>query len=130
MPDPNVVSPDEYTLVRGVPVQTAWIKNVEQRLEAKLILNSELPLLKNLDRELGNFRFQARIKGKSYHPVDRRFTTPTNFYYYEELPIPVGIYLPGLPTIQTHDIPTPAWFRARRNLAMKSGGLTRLKGIS
>ncbi len=123
MPDPNVVHPDEYELVRGVPAQKEWIKNVEERLGAKLIPDAELDLLKKLDKNLRAFRLQATLlPNKSQHPKDRRFTSKTNYYYYEEIPIPVGIYLTGMPTIQTHNLPTPAWFRVHRNLAMMKPG--------
>lgn len=124
MPDPNVVHPDEYALVRGIPAQRGWIEKVEERLEAKLIPDEELVLLKELDKNLRAFRLQATLDRKSPHPKDRRFASKTDFYYYEEIPVPVGIYLPGMPTIETHNVTTPAWFRAHRNLAMKPGNST------
>lgn len=131
MPDPNVVHPDEYQLVRGVPAQRGWIKKVEERLGAKLIPDEELVLLKSLDKNLRAFRLQATLNRRNLHPKDRQFTSKTDFYYYEEIPIPVGIYLPGMPTVETHNLPTPAWFRVRRNLAMKlDSSISWLKGIS
>lgn len=131
MPDPNVVHPDEYKLVRGVPAQRGWIKKVEERLGGKLIPDEELVLLKSLDKNLRAFRLQATLNRRGPHPKDRRFTSKTDFYFYEEIPIPVGIYLPGMPTVQTHNLPTPAWFRVRRNLAMKlDNSISWLKGIS
>ncbi len=129
MPDPNIVSPDEYKLVRGVPAQKGWIANVERRLEAKLIPDYELALLKELDKNLRSFRLQAMLNHKGPDPKDRRFASKTDFYFYEEIPIPVGIYLSGMPTVQTHNVPTPAWFRVRRNLNQKPGDIARLKGI-
>lgn len=108
----NPINPDEYTLCRGIPVKKTHIAFIEQTTGFHLVPDSDPKQQEELDLALARFRKQNQ--GRS--PKGEMIWTDEAFYHYTEIPVPVGIYIPGMPTIETHEISKPIWFRKARNM--------------
>lgn len=105
------VNPDEYVLCRGIPVKKTHIDFIEQTYEMKLVPDSQPKLQEELDTALALFRRQ-----NGQNPKDQMIWTDEAVYCYAEIPVPAGIYLPGLPTVETVNISKPIWFTKPRNM--------------
>jgi len=108
----NPINPDEYTLVRNIPVRNELIEEYRQK-NGKLV--TDPVQLKQLDAALAEFR---RIHERN--PV--YIATDQSYYFFEELIVPTGLFLDGFAINQTnHELdlkpgeaavksPTPIWF--------------------
>lgn len=113
------VNPDEYMVVRGIPIRKDYIQQREQEFGAKLVADSAPDVQEFLDQSLFKLRMAAIAKGKSIKVVGNMIKSKTHFYFFIENIIPMGIYWPGFPTVKvaTHK---PIWFvRARQTRGAK-----------
>jgi hypothetical protein len=110
MPDEKVVSPDEYIVVRGVPVRKDYIDYKQQEYGATLIPDKEALLLSYLDQTLREFRLRAISNKAPPNPKSNLFTAKEAFFFFAEIPVPLGIYIPKMPTVMSNRLPKPAWF--------------------
>lgn len=109
----KVINPDEYTICRGIPVPREYITQKEYEYEAKLVPDSKPGLQEDLDRNLREFRAQAKALGKSPNPKGNRFESGTSWYFFAEIPVPTqlfGVNIVGFDFVETTNIHKPIWF--------------------